>query len=310
MKKVKILWTGGFDSSFRVTQLSRCDVEIEPYYLSDGRLSEEYELNAMAEITEYLEGLNETKAKFLPMVYLTLDELKKDDEITDALSKVLENDYLGGQYRYLGTFSKMYPGMELSVHKDDKAIMVIEKYGALSKVHDETIGEYYVLDESKSPDYLIELFKNYHFPLVDYTKKQMRKDYKDHGLKKVISKTWFCHKPIRGKPCGYCNSCMYTIEEGLYERFGILALIRFSLRKMGVYSLPKRYRKWKLNAKRLSYFIKRDSKKYLRYMRRDLGKYSKVGFKKSLKLLGKDIVKYPKMIKKDIKSYIEFFKTH
>ena len=39
MKKVKVLWTGGFDSTFRVTQLSRMDVEIEPYYLSDGRLS-------------------------------------------------------------------------------------------------------------------------------------------------------------------------------------------------------------------------------------------------------------------------------
>ena len=126
----------------------------------------------------------------------------------------------------------------------------------------------------------------------------------------MISKTWFCHNPIRGKPCGYCNSCMYTIEEGLYERFGILALIRFSLRKIGVYSLPKRYRKWKLNAKRLSYFLKRDSRKYLRYMRGDLSKYSRIGLKRSLKLLGRDIVKYLKMIKKDIKGYIEFFKTH
>ncbi len=93
MKKVKVLWTGGFDSTFRVTQLSRMDVKIEPYYLSDGRLSEEYELNAIREITEYLEGLNETKAKFLHMVYHTLDELEKDCEIADALSKVLENDY-------------------------------------------------------------------------------------------------------------------------------------------------------------------------------------------------------------------------
>lgn len=233
MKKVKVLWTGGFDSTFRVTQLSRMDVEIEPYYLSDGRLSEEYELNAIMEITEYLEGLNETKAKFLPMVYYTLDELEKDDEIADALSKVLENDYLGGQYRYLGTFSKMYPGIELSVHNDDKAIMVIKKYGALRKVRDETIGEYYVIDESSAHNDFITLFENYNFPLVGYTKKKMKEEYIANGFEEVMNRTWFCHTPIGGKPCGKCMACKGTIEQGMYETFGIAAFFRFFLKKCG-----------------------------------------------------------------------------
>jgi len=30
--------------------------------------------------------------------------------------------------------------------------------------------------------------------------------------------TWFCHRPVRGKPCGLCAPCVYTIEEGLARR--------------------------------------------------------------------------------------------
>jgi hypothetical protein len=30
--------------------------------------------------------------------------------------------------------------------------------------------------------------------------------------------TWFCHTPARGKPCGICAPCVYTIEEGLAHR--------------------------------------------------------------------------------------------
>jgi hypothetical protein len=30
--------------------------------------------------------------------------------------------------------------------------------------------------------------------------------------------TWFCHTPVRGRPCGICAPCVYTIEEGLARR--------------------------------------------------------------------------------------------
>lgn len=32
---VKILWTGGFDSTLRMAELSRYEVAIQPYYLID-----------------------------------------------------------------------------------------------------------------------------------------------------------------------------------------------------------------------------------------------------------------------------------
>jgi len=53
-KVIELLWSGGFDSSFRVTQLSMLPVIIQPYYLSDFRLSENMELNAIEEISKLL----------------------------------------------------------------------------------------------------------------------------------------------------------------------------------------------------------------------------------------------------------------
>ena len=71
------------------------------------------------------------------------------------------------------------------------------------------------------------LFGNQHFPLADYTKLQMKAEYSAMGLSDVIDKTWFCFTPIDGKPCGCCNPCKYTIEEGMTERFTKKALNRY-----------------------------------------------------------------------------------
>ncbi len=79
-------------------------------------------------------------------------------------------------------------GKKLSVHKDDKAIIMIEKLGRLRREND-----YYCPDTQNSPEDLIRVFGNYHFPLA----------------------TWFCYSPVDGEPCGRCNPCKYTIQEGI-----------------------------------------------------------------------------------------------
>jgi hypothetical protein len=38
----------------------------------------------------------------------------------------------------------------------------------------------------------------------------------EQGWKDLMGMTWFCHKPRKDMtPCGVCNPCLYTIEEGL-----------------------------------------------------------------------------------------------
>jgi hypothetical protein len=44
--------------------------------------------------------------------------------------------------------------------------------------------------------------------------------------------TWFCHRPIRGEPCGVCNPCIYTIQEGLGVRVPASGRRRYRMRVM------------------------------------------------------------------------------
>ena len=224
---VEIFWTGGYDSSFRIAQLSQREVIIQPYYLSDQRRSESCELKAIEAITKALKESPQTKCEFRPLIYVSKDERKVDTEISDAFSQLKEQDYMGSQYEWLGTFARDHRGIELSIHKDDKAILLIQKHGALKKVCDDTIGDYYVLDEERCSDALKTLFGAFRFPLATITKIEMKAEYAAMGLSSVADKTWFCYTPINGKPCGKCHPCQYTIQEGMKERFTTMALLRY-----------------------------------------------------------------------------------
>ena len=224
--QVSIFWTGGYDSTFRICQLSRKNVIITPYYLSDNRISEPMELEAIDVIRNKLVNDPKTIATLNPLQYVSKDSRKSNSNVTNAFNKLLKQDFMGSQYEWLGVFALEHPGIELSIHKDDKAITLIHKHGALILQEDE-YGAYYVIDKSKSSQELITLFDNQHFPLADYTKLQMRQEYISLGLVKIINDTWFCYKPIDGKPCGICNPCRYTIEEGMSERFSEEALKRY-----------------------------------------------------------------------------------
>ena len=231
-KTISIFWTGGYDSTYRVVQLSRFNVSIQPIYMSDNRPSEEFELKAIEEITSLLIKHPQTKARFLPLQIVSMEQRENDEEYKDAYSRIYKNDFVGPQYIWLGAFSEKIPDIEMSIHKDDKAINIILKYGKLKKVSDEIIGDYYIVDKENSPADIIKLWGNLHFPLVYVAKTEMREFYNSQGYSDVASKTWFCYTPINGKPCGLCNPCKYTIEEGLKERFTKMSLARYYCKKI------------------------------------------------------------------------------
>ena len=62
------------------------------------------------------------------------------------------------------------------------------------------------------------------------TKLDMKKYYLEWDCEDIMDLTWFCHTPIKGKPCGWCNPCNQTIYKGLGERFTKMALLRNKLK--------------------------------------------------------------------------------
>jgi hypothetical protein len=56
-KTIRILWTGGWDSTYRIIELSRQPVAIQPIYVyGDGRVSEPFERRAMQKILTQLKN--------------------------------------------------------------------------------------------------------------------------------------------------------------------------------------------------------------------------------------------------------------
>lgn len=225
-----ILWTGGWDSTFRIVSLAKKDVIVQPYYLSDNRRSEFHELNAIKVITDELKKMDSTKCVFRPLKTMDVKDIPEDKEITDSYKKLREKMFMGSQYDWLARFAEVNKGLELCIHKDDKALEIIMTLGNAKKVQDE-VGAYYLLDDTRSPIELIKVFGNFHFPILDMSKLDMKKIAEELGYQSIMSNTWFCHSPINNEPCGVCNPCKYTIEEGMEYRFSEKALKRYKTDK-------------------------------------------------------------------------------
>lgn len=237
MKTINILWTGGWDSTFRILQLSTKNLTIQPYYLKDNRPCEHLELDTVKNITEDIRSRKETKCVLNNVIAIDVPSLAVDETITASYNKLTAdfnrdtNLDLGTQYEWLARFAKSVETLDLSIEKGTKPIAAIKRYGALEKVYDIEIGAYYKIDKSNSPQHIIDVFGQYRYPLVEYSKLDMKKEAEENGFIQIMNKTWFCHRPINNKPCGACNPCIATLEEGFEYRFSSESIERYKMLK-------------------------------------------------------------------------------
>jgi hypothetical protein len=217
---VNLLWTGGWDSTYRLLDLVLVKKKIvQPYYILDeDRPSTDIEIKTMKKIKEMIFEMDITADKrILNTITVLKKDIESDKEITKAYERLLTKAHLGGQYDWLARFAKMLNlnDLELSIHKDDKAEYFLRD--DVFKV--ETNDDLYFKTKEKLSDADLFIFSYFSFPLLELTKLEMEKNAQKHGFKHIMEETWFCHMPTpNGKPCGWCNPCRYTREEGLGRR--------------------------------------------------------------------------------------------
>ena len=172
------------------------------------------ELEAMERIKETLFCRHPWSEDLIRPTIFKLRSLIPDDPDIDRMLRTLQYDrHLGGQYSWLASFVKTegLSELELSIHLDDKAASFL-KNSVVKK------GGYWVLAENTNNQNL-RLFENFRFPLLGFTKKDMHRISVEHNFADIMEMTWFCHSPRRdGQPCGHCNPCQYTKQEGLGRR--------------------------------------------------------------------------------------------
>ena len=226
--EARLLWTGGWDSTFRLLQLLLVERRgVRPYYIIDRaqyRPAVPAERHAMELIREWVTGLYPDAAAGLrPTIECAFHDIAPNPRITSAYERSLKSGFIGGQYEWLARFCAQHgiDDMELAIHRDDKARELIEDLIDTSRTR---------LDPRFAGDGRYELFRYFRFPLFDMSKLEMRDEARRAGFEEIMAYTWFCHRPINGEPCGVCNPCVYTIQEGLAERISARGMRRYRYR--------------------------------------------------------------------------------
>lgn len=225
---VRILWTGGWDSTFRVLYATLVEGKrIEPHYIVDtDRPSSLCELKAIADVKALLKASHPDAYERIDSLEITSKyEIPEDAEITQAWIRLKQRSHLGSQYDWLARYahSKNLTGLELSAHVDDKLYDFLQ-----GNVEQAPLGGYRVKTSVGSDE---RIFSRFEFPILNFSKTHMRDLAKAHGFLTILEKSWFCHEPWGGMPCGMFNPCAYTLEEGMGYRLPRAARFRYRTRR-------------------------------------------------------------------------------
>jgi hypothetical protein len=214
---VDLLWTSGWDSTFQLLRLLLLyQREVVPHYLLDPtRPSTRSELAAMERIRNALfDTYPHTRRLLAPVWQFNVADLAPDARITDAFRRIRAKRFIGGQYEWLARFRNQQgiAQFELGAAEvggrlhDVIAPFVTQVDGGGYRTY--RIGAEY----SETNEFLV--FGGFSIPLFDLDKLETAEIAREHGWLDILNMTWFCHKPHGTKPCGYCNPCLYAVDEG------------------------------------------------------------------------------------------------
>jgi len=231
---VKLLWTGGWDSTFRLLEVIILqERKLQPYYIIDSnRVSAGFELRAMQRVKKQLfKEYPKAKNILLPTRYYELSSIPHNESINERFNRILKEVPLGDQYKWLAYFasSQNLEKLELSSHPSiGYANTYLQKY-----IHQFEIngGFNFEIDMKHEGTDVYEVFKFYRFPVFTRPKTEMHKIAMEIGFDHLLKHTWFCHHPrAKGIPCGVCIPCVVTMQDGLKNRFPYSSRVRYYLR--------------------------------------------------------------------------------
>lgn len=214
-KTVYLLWTSGWDSTYRLVELSRMDITVIPVYVTDmGRPSEQKEIEAQKNILAALTKKPETKANILPVKYISAPSLPHDSEIADAYADIMKHVRLGIQYETLAQCAALYPGIEIG---SEGGLAANLRMTEAINLHGRLIEKdgVYIVDPDNSDEIAMKAFGNFTFSIIDKTETEMLENIRKWGYEDVMAHIWFCHNPIDDIPCGICRACEVKMQSGL-----------------------------------------------------------------------------------------------
>jgi hypothetical protein len=228
---VKLLWTSGWDSTFRLLDLVLVRHRaVQPYYFVLERASAAIERHTMERIKARLfSRWPQARGLVMETVVVRMDDVPPDRDAWAALSRLRAMGgarRVGGQYYELAAAAKHLDlaDLEVGIHFEPGASWLAQ----LAANVEERDGVCRLAPHPEPRE--LEVFRRFAFPLLTLSKKDMAARAETGGFAELLEMTWFCHTPDRrGRPCGLCAPCRLTMSEGLGRRIPAVNRIKHRL---------------------------------------------------------------------------------
>ena len=232
---IKLLWTGGWDSTFRLIQLVFLyGKTVQPYYIIDpGRNSTQLEIRAMASIKNTLSQKNPVyRQRILPTIFKELGDIQPNKTITNSYHRLRETESIAIQYEWLARFCADEKISDIEICNETAIIDKDNRTRRLINSDLEFIqtdcGPYYQMNNSAKGKDAYTIYGNFRFSIFDVTKLDMYHWSIENNMLDIMKQSWFCLMPtLFSKPCGKCHPCRVVYREGLSWRIPIMGKIRY-----------------------------------------------------------------------------------
>lgn len=234
-EEIAVFWTGGWDSTTRVVDLVvHYGCPVQPIYVIDrSRRSWSIEVERMERIRDHLSTKYPERAHLLlPTNFIDRSELETSDLVNHPYLKLASKTGTSTQYAYLSKVSEItgYPKIEVAIHSEDDASTYEVLRERVKEVRLECGATTYEMDPwepSTQMEHAMKVFETYRLPYMFTHPDKLASMTADHGLNSLLSLTFTCRIPLRGEPCGVCETCRYAIRSGKTDHFPSSALLRY-----------------------------------------------------------------------------------
>ena len=216
-KTAKVLWTSGWDSTFRVIDLYKKGTTIQPIYVfDDNRASSKKEVETIEILTsEIIERFKNSKGRILPLKLIERNQIAKDIFLKLIYKVLKSRKHLGKQYYWLACLAKDINPLELSLNKID--LLRFFRKDQLIEFDGKTLGKNWKINPKKVDFFVYKIFRNMNFPIIEVSKVEMKKIAEENNFIDIMNQTWFCHDSDT-KPCEKCNPCKQHIKDNMAYR--------------------------------------------------------------------------------------------
>lgn len=203
VREVQLLWTGGWDSTFRLLQALLVERRpVQPIYLvNPARSSVLHELRAMEAVRDGVRARLAEPGLLRPTTVHVRDQFPPGPHLRALHEQVAAVTRIGTQYVWLAAAAEAlgWHDVELSVER-----------------YPDAPGLTPFLRGARDGDLPgAALFRAFSFPVLHLTKAEMRETARAHGFLDLLLLRWFCHDPLGRRPCGRCRPCRLAVWDGV-----------------------------------------------------------------------------------------------